>query len=44
MVEGADADGRGRRRTTGTPINDETGYYVPADLMDWSTRFMTHLD
>jgi len=24
-------------------INDETGYYVPADLMDWSAAFMTHL-
>jgi NAD(P)-dependent dehydrogenase (short-subunit alcohol dehydrogenase family) len=23
-------------------INDETGYYLPADLMDWSTRFMSH--
>ena len=25
-------------------INDETGYYVPTDLTDWSARFMTHLD
>ncbi len=24
-------------------INDETGYYVPADLTDWSTTFMAHL-
>jgi NAD(P)-dependent dehydrogenase (short-subunit alcohol dehydrogenase family) len=24
-------------------INDETGYYVPADLADWSAAFMTHL-
>jgi NAD(P)-dependent dehydrogenase (short-subunit alcohol dehydrogenase family) len=24
-------------------INDETGYYVPADLVDWSTTFMAHL-
>ena len=24
-------------------INDETGYYVPADLMDWSAAFMAHL-
>ena len=24
-------------------INDETGYYVPADLMSWSTTFMSHL-
>jgi len=24
-------------------INDETGYYVPADLMAWSTAFMKHL-
>jgi NAD(P)-dependent dehydrogenase (short-subunit alcohol dehydrogenase family) len=24
-------------------INDETGYYVPADLMDWSATFMAHL-
>jgi NAD(P)-dependent dehydrogenase (short-subunit alcohol dehydrogenase family) len=24
-------------------INDETGYYVPADLMSWSAAFMTHL-
>jgi len=23
-------------------INDETEYYLPADLMDWSTRFMSH--
>ncbi len=23
-------------------INDETGYYVPADLMDWSARYMSH--
>lgn len=26
-----------------TAINDETGYYVPADLMDWSSKFLTHL-
>ncbi len=24
-------------------INDEAGYYVPADLTDWSTTFMAHL-
>ncbi len=24
-------------------INDETGYYVPTDLMDWSATFMAHL-
>ena len=24
-------------------INDETGYSIPADLMSWSTRFMSHL-
>jgi NAD(P)-dependent dehydrogenase (short-subunit alcohol dehydrogenase family) len=24
-------------------INDETGYYVPTDLMTWSAAFMTHL-
>jgi NAD(P)-dependent dehydrogenase (short-subunit alcohol dehydrogenase family) len=24
-------------------INDETGYYVPADLMSWSETFMSHL-
>ena len=24
-------------------INDESGYYVPADLMDWSAAFMKHL-
>jgi NAD(P)-dependent dehydrogenase (short-subunit alcohol dehydrogenase family) len=24
-------------------INDETGYYVPADLNSWSTEFMAHL-
>ena len=24
-------------------INDETGYSVPADLMDWSAKFLTHL-
>ena len=24
-------------------INDETGYYVPADLMGWSDTFMSHL-
>ena len=24
-------------------INDESGYYVPADLMDWTAAFMTHL-
>jgi hypothetical protein len=24
-------------------INDESGYYVPADLMAWSTAFMAHL-
>jgi NAD(P)-dependent dehydrogenase (short-subunit alcohol dehydrogenase family) len=25
-------------------INDETGYYVPTDLMAWSEAFMAHLD
>jgi NAD(P)-dependent dehydrogenase (short-subunit alcohol dehydrogenase family) len=25
-------------------INDETNYFVPADLMDWSARFLRHLD
>jgi NAD(P)-dependent dehydrogenase (short-subunit alcohol dehydrogenase family) len=24
-------------------INDETGYFVPTDLMDWSARFTAHL-
>jgi NAD(P)-dependent dehydrogenase (short-subunit alcohol dehydrogenase family) len=24
-------------------INDETGYYIPADLTDWSVHFMGHL-
>jgi NAD(P)-dependent dehydrogenase (short-subunit alcohol dehydrogenase family) len=24
-------------------INDETGYYLPADLMDWSAQFTSHL-
>ncbi len=24
-------------------INDEAGYYVPADLMSWSAAFMAHL-
>jgi len=24
-------------------INDETGYFVPTDLMDWSATFMAHL-
>jgi NAD(P)-dependent dehydrogenase (short-subunit alcohol dehydrogenase family) len=24
-------------------INDETGYYVPTDLPDWSAAFMAHL-
>ncbi len=24
-------------------INDETGYYVPSQLMDWSAAFMAHL-
>ncbi len=23
-------------------INDETGYYVPADLLDWSAHYMSH--
>jgi NAD(P)-dependent dehydrogenase (short-subunit alcohol dehydrogenase family) len=23
-------------------INDESGYYVPVDLMDWSARYMSH--
>jgi hypothetical protein len=25
-----------------TTINDETGYYVPATLMDWAGHFMSH--
>jgi NAD(P)-dependent dehydrogenase (short-subunit alcohol dehydrogenase family) len=25
-------------------INDETGYYIPADLMGWSAAFLAHLD
>jgi len=24
-------------------INDETGYYVPSDLMDWAGHYMSHL-
>lgn len=24
-------------------INDESGYYVPSDLMDWAGRYMSHL-
>ncbi len=24
-------------------INDETGYFIPTDLMDWSNTFMAHL-
>jgi len=24
-------------------INDETDYYVPADLMSWSAAFLSHL-
>ncbi len=24
-------------------INDEAGWYVPADLVDWSSSFMAHL-
>jgi hypothetical protein len=24
-------------------INDERGYAVPIDLMDWSARFLKHL-
>ena len=27
-----------------TAINDETGYSVPPDLIDWSRRFLSHLD
>lgn len=27
-----------------TAINDETGYFVPADLMAWSARFTGHLE
>jgi hypothetical protein len=23
-------------------INDESGYYVPADLLDWSAHYMSH--
>jgi NAD(P)-dependent dehydrogenase (short-subunit alcohol dehydrogenase family) len=26
-----------------TTINDEAGYFVPADLVDWSKTFMAHL-
>jgi NAD(P)-dependent dehydrogenase (short-subunit alcohol dehydrogenase family) len=29
--------------TNWAAINDEPGYYVPADLGDWSATFMTHL-
>ena len=29
--------------STGTAINDETGYDVPTDLPDWSTSFLAHL-
>jgi len=29
--------------TNWATINDETGYFVPADLMDWSGRFLGHL-
>jgi NAD(P)-dependent dehydrogenase (short-subunit alcohol dehydrogenase family) len=25
-------------------INDEAGYYIPTDLMDWSAAFMAHLE
>ena len=25
-------------------INDETGYFVPTDLMDWSAAFTAHLE
>ena len=37
-----------RRRSRTSPqhwaaINDETGYSVPADLIDWSTGFLSHL-
>src|SRR4029077_15490904 len=28
----------------GEAINDETGYYVPADLTEWSESFMAHLN
>jgi NAD(P)-dependent dehydrogenase (short-subunit alcohol dehydrogenase family) len=28
--------------TNWTQINDETGYYVPADLMSWSGSFLKH--
>ncbi len=24
-------------------INDETGYYVPSDIMDWAAHYMAHL-
>ena len=24
-------------------INDESGYYVPADLLSWSAEFLSHL-
>ena len=23
-------------------INDETGYYIPSDLMNWSATFLKH--
>ena len=26
-----------------TTINDESGYYLPADLTAWSTAFLAHL-
>ena len=38
----AGADRRGRRRALGA-INDEAGYTVPADLMEWSAGFLAHL-
>jgi len=25
-----------------TTISDETGYYIPADLIDWSRHFLGH--
>ena len=34
-------DGGGRRRPLGA-INDESGYFVPVDLMDWSAQFTAH--
>ncbi len=31
-------------RSTGRRSTTRAGYFVPADLMDWSRRFLSHLD